>query len=150
VSTLKQQLYEICVAYAAQKINDAQAAIQLATESAEADTKSSAGDKYETAREMLKQEIEKAQMQLAEAEKLKQQLFHISAESKSETVAAGSLVITDNGLFYVAVAAGQHTLNGKTYIIISPASPLAQKMLGQKAGSAFTLNNRTYVIKKVA
>ena len=49
-SNLKQQLYSLCLKQIEQKISNAQSAIDSATESANDDTKSSAGDKHETGR----------------------------------------------------------------------------------------------------
>lgn len=70
------------------------------------DTKSSMGDKYETGREMLQQEINNLQRQLNEA--LNQQNA-IQKLNDSESISAdfGAVVQTSNGLFYIATSVGE-------------------------------------------
>ncbi len=150
VSLIKQQLHSLCFAYVEQRIASATQAIQLAQASANEETKSSAGDKYETGRAMAQLEIEKNSAQLAEAQKLKQILTKINPEKKTETVHSGSQVITNQGNYYIAIAAGQFTLNGKLYYVISPSSPIAQKLLGLKEGDQFSFNKKEFSIEEIA
>lgn len=57
----------------------------LATkESRDSDTKSSAGDKYETGREMAQQEIDKQQAQLAKTRFMKNELQAIKPELEKQ------------------------------------------------------------------
>jgi hypothetical protein len=62
-----------------EKINTAKAEIESAREAQQNETKSSAGDKYETSREMMTQEIEKHSKSLADAEQQKSILIHLSS-----------------------------------------------------------------------
>ena len=59
MTTIKQTLYNFCVTYINQRMATAQQAIHTAQASANEETKSSAGDKYETGRAMMQLEIEK-------------------------------------------------------------------------------------------
>ena len=61
-------------------MSDYQEAISGAQNSANEETKSSAGDKYETGRAMAQLEIEKNMTQLAEAKRLKQTLEQIAPD----------------------------------------------------------------------
>lgn len=140
----------MCLAYVEQRTAAATQAIQLAQASANEETKSSAGDKYETGRAMAQLEIEKNSAQLAEAQKLAQMLSHIHPEKKTETVQAGSLVITNQGNYFIAIAAGQFTIENKIYYAISPSSPIAQKLMGLKKDDAFLFNKKEFVIEKVS
>ena len=63
-----------------EKIAISTKAITSATEARDGDTKSSAGDKYETGREMMQIEIEKNKLQLANAQHLKEELSRISVQ----------------------------------------------------------------------
>jgi transcription elongation GreA/GreB family factor len=146
----KQQLHVLCLAYVEQRITAAAQAIQSAQASANEETKSSAGDKYETGRAMAQLEIEKNSTQLAEAQKLKQVLSQISPEKKTETVQSGSLVLTNQGNYFIAIAAGQFTLENKIYYAISPSSPIAQKLLGLKKDDGFVFNKKEFVIEKIS
>ncbi|PZU85717.1 MAG: hypothetical protein DI529_09555 [Chryseobacterium sp.] len=104
------------------------------------DTKSSMGDKYETGREMLQQEINNLQIQLNEV--LKQQDFLKTILIKSSDKAEkGAIVKTDRGLFFISVSLGEITFENQKIICISPESPLAKVMNGKQKGETFSLNN---------
>ena len=69
--SLKKELHRQCLDYAEKRINAAQLAIDEAQKASNDDTKSSAGDKYETGRAMMEQETDRNMGQLTEANKLK-------------------------------------------------------------------------------
>jgi transcription elongation GreA/GreB family factor len=127
----------------------AQQAIDDAQKSSTDDTKSSAGDKYETGREMMQQETDRNMAQLNEANKLKVALNKISVNIVTAKIEAGNVVLTDSGNFYIAVSAGMLEVDGEKYFAISPSSPIGLKLLGQKQGDMFKLNDKTYQIKQV-
>ncbi len=112
------------------------------------DTKSSMGDKYETGREMLQQEINNVQRQLNET--LNQQSFlqKLSAET-CEKVQNGALVKTDKGLFYVSASVGEIAFEDKKIMTISGESPLAKEMFGKKESETFIMNTVTQTIEKI-
>jgi transcription elongation GreA/GreB family factor len=146
---LKQQLYALCEAYIEQRIATAQDAIRTAQSSANEETKSSAGDKYETGRAMMQLEIEKNTVQLAEAQKLKQLLEQIKPEKRTEKVQLGSLVFTDQGNFYISISVGQLQLDGKTYFAIAPTSPIGLKLNVHIVGDSVPFNNKNYNVKEI-
>ena len=112
------------------------------------DTKSSMGDKYETGREMLQQEINNLQIQLNEI--LKQQDFLKTILPKtSEKVEKGAIVETDKGLFFTSVSLGEIVFENKKIIAISPESPLAKAMHGKKKNENFSINNINQNIKNI-
>ena len=124
-----------------QRIATANEALNMANSSANDETKSSAGDKYETTREMIQQEIDKLSAAIAEAVTQKQLLELISTQRIYDTVQTGSIVETDKNVFYISVAAGAIVIDNKKYLAISPASPIGSKMIGLKQGDAFVFNN---------
>ncbi len=103
------------------------------------DTKSSMGDKYETGREMLQQEINNLQTQLNEVIKQQNALKSISSKP-SEKSEKGALVQTDKGVFYISVSVGEINFNGNKIFCISSESPLAQAMNSKPADTHFILN----------
>jgi transcription elongation GreA/GreB family factor len=112
----------------------------LETRASSNDTKSSMGDKYETGREMLQQEINNLQVQLNEI--LKQQDFLKTILIKpSDKAEKGAIVKTERGLFFISVSLGEITFENQKIICISPESPLAKAMNGKQKGEAFSLNN---------
>jgi transcription elongation GreA/GreB family factor len=150
MNSIKEQLYKMCVDYVQKRINEARQAIADAQESADEETKSSAGDKYETGREMMQQETDRNQGQLNEANKLMVQLSGISYGTASASANPGSLVDTNLGKFFIAISAGTLSLGSQTYYAVSPASPIGVKLNGTKAGDEFSLNGRAYRVEKVA
>ena len=150
MTSIKHQLYYLCLACIVERIATAQLAIQEAQASSNEETKSSAGDKYETGRAMAQLEIEKSAAQLAEAMKLKQTLEALAEKKPTENAQAGSLVMTDQGNFYLTIPAGQLIVDHKTYYAISVDSPIGARLLGLKLGSSFTLRDKTYRIEQIA
>lgn len=139
----KLALYHHCQSLVQQKINEADTAMRAAQAAANEETKSSAGDKYETGRAMMHLEKEKLARQQAEALKLKKVLDQINPEHSATTVALGSLVQTDIGRFFVAVGLGSVTLDGQPCFVISPVAPIGRAMQGKRAGEEFMFNRET-------
>lgn len=112
------------------------------------DTKSSMGDKYETGREMLQQEINNLQRRLNEALNQQTLLQKISIETSTK-VQNGALVETDKGLFYIATSVGEIICDNRKVMTVSGESPLAKAMRGLTIGQSFSLNNTTQTIKEI-
>jgi transcription elongation GreA/GreB family factor len=146
---IKKELYKQCLDYVKKRMEAALQGIEEAREASNDDTKSSAGDKFETGRAMMEQETERNTVQLNEANKLKVALNQLNPNAVSDKAETGSLVITNNGNFYISVSAGMLTIDGETYFAISPASPVGLKLMGQKVGYEFQLKDKQYLIKKV-
>jgi hypothetical protein len=149
MTNLKEELYKACIDYVQKRMMAAELGIQEAQQAAKDDTKSSAGDKYETGREMAQQETDRNMAQLNEANKLKVALNGIGFVKTSGVADAGSVIITNNGNFYLTISAGTLTVEGNNYFAVSPASPIGLKLKGQKAGDEFSLNGKGYTILEV-
>jgi hypothetical protein len=149
MNDLKKQLHQLCANLIQQRLDAARQAIEASQQAAKDDTKSSAGDKYETGREMMQQETNRNMAQLTEANKLMVALNQISTNGQSATADAGSVVITDNGKFYLSVSAGTINFSGETYFAISPGSPIGLKMKGCKVRDSFSLNGKVYRVLEV-
>ena len=149
MSDIKTRLYNISLEYADERIATATEAIKAARDSSTEDTKSSAGDKYETGRAMMQLDIDRQTTQLGEAQKLRTFLERMEPENTSDTVQNGSLAITNHGTFYLAISIGQVDLDGQKYFVISSASPIGAQLMKQKAGGKFSFNGKNYVIKAI-
>ena len=99
---------------------------------------------------MMQLEIEKNSTQLAESLKLKRCLLEIDPEQTSTTVQRGSLVVTDQFNYYIAIGAGQFEIDGKVYLTVSPVSPVGSRMIGLKAGEKFQMNSKEISIREVS
>lgn len=146
---IKEDLYQQCIQYVEDYILAAKQAIEDATESANDDTKSSAGDKYETGREMMQQEIDRNRKQLDEATRMKNILLAIDPKQVSDTVQNGSLVITNMGKFYISISRGQLFADGNNYFAVSAISPIGAKLIRQKKGYEFNFNGKIFKIEDI-
>lgn len=112
------------------------------------DTKSSMGDKYETGREMLQQEINNLQVQLNEILKQKDFLKTILTKP-SDKAEKGAIVKTEKGLFFISVSLGEIKIENEKIICISPESPLAKAMNGKIKNEVFSINNINQKIENI-
>ncbi len=147
--TVKEALFNQCQEYVRQRIDTARSAMESAQESANEESKSSAGDKYETGRAMAQIERDRHAQLLAEALKLEQDLHQLDIEKPSAVVRAGSLVITSRGRFFVAISVGKLVINGVDYFVVSPASPIGALLIGHCAGDTVVFNKMTYQLQEV-
>ncbi len=118
------------------------------TRAANNETKSSMGDKYETSREMVQQEINNLQIQLNENLRAKNSLKLINT-NLHHAVGLGSLVETDQGMFYIAVSLGSVENDQRRIFLISPESPLAKAMTGKVNKDVFVINAVKQTIKNI-
>ena len=144
---MKSELLEIIHQKISEKIQKLEQLI-AETRASNNDTKSSMGDKYETSREMLQQEINNLQIQLNEHLKSQKILKNINP-NPHKIVTLGSLVETEKGKFFIAVSLGEITFNQEKIFVISAESPLAKAMNGKKTGESFVVNNLSQIIKNI-
>jgi len=145
----KNDLYAHCRAYVGQRIETARSAMEAAQASANEESKSSAGDKYETGRAMAQNERDRHARLLTEALRLRDDLARLDPDKATETVQPGSLVDTDRGWFYVALSIGKATVAGQDVFIISQASPIGSALHLRRAGDEIVFNRMTYRIRAV-
>ncbi|WP_047096197.1 hypothetical protein [Chryseobacterium lactis] len=134
----KQEILNIVNAKITDKIRSFENLI-AETRASNNDTKSSMGDKYETGREMLQQEINNLQRQLNETLNQQAVLQKITADP-SEKVQNGALVKTNKGLFYISASLGEIISEKEKIMTVSAESPLVKMMYGKKTGESFTIN----------
>ena len=148
----KIQVHQQCTTVVLQRINELKAILHEAQEAANNETKSSAGDKHETGRAMAQLETEKLTGQLTEALKLEQALTKIDPNIQHQQIGLGSLVTTNNGIFYLSVGLGKIELEGQTVFVISAVSPIGKLLLNKKEGCNLqpSFNGIQYVIESVS
>jgi hypothetical protein len=117
---------------------------------AQNDSKSSAGDKHETARAMMQLEQEKLAVQLSEAGRQLESMASINFSEKHKTISPGALVETNRGTIFLAVALGKIIIGEKEVMVISPQAPLSKAMSGAKENDKVIFNNTEYLIRKIA
>lgn len=113
------------------------------------ETKSSAGDKYETGRAMMQQEKDKFAHQLGQANYVLAQLKRINPEKVFDKIAFGTVVRTRLANYFIAISAGRVEVLGEKFYVISPQAPLAKELMGKQTGDTFVFNNQEIRITEV-
>jgi transcription elongation GreA/GreB family factor len=149
MQAIKKQLYQLCLSQVNDRIKRLQDAVAALQQSSNEDTKSSAGDKYETGREMMQLEKNKLAVQLSEIFKMKKVLDQLSIDKAYHKVDLGSLVITSEGNYFISVALGKLELDKKVFYAISPVSPIGVALMSKSRGEQIRFNYKSYLIKEV-
>ena len=144
---LKQKLYQLCCDFVENRRNIVQTTINEIQESLTSETKSSAGDKHETGRAMLQLEREKAGRQLAEIEKLAENLSKVNPDSASIIVGLGSVVYTTQANYFIAISAGQFEVDGIKFFAIAPNTPIGMLLMGKKVGDELNFRDTKFLIE---
>lgn len=119
-------------------------------EDLENETKSSAGDKYETGREMINIEWNKLSIQLKENDRLHQIFNRIESQNPTQEIRLGSVVRTDNANYFLSAPIGIITAGSVAFFAIGINSPLARLMLGLKEGETFSFNGKKSKILRIS
>ena len=118
-------------------------------DSAENETKSTAGDKHEVGLAMLQIEQANAGSQLEDALSKKNALEKINPDNKADVVVNGSLLKTNRGYLFLCTALGKAEVDGEKVIALSPQSPLGQKLVGLTSGQTAEINGTQYFIESI-
>jgi len=121
---IKQQIHAHYIDTINSKILMLQQTLADLKESGSNETKSTAGDKHETALAMLQIEQANTRAQLHETLEQRSALVNINPDIITAKILPGSYVKTNKGNFYISVALGKLIIDGETIMAISPQSPL--------------------------
>jgi len=132
-----------------EKIDFIQDSIASAKESRNNETKSSAGDKYETSRAMLQIELEKNQQQLAQNLKLKREISEIDTNKENKKVEFGSLIYTNQENYFISIGMGKIEINNQMIYSISMASPVGQVLKDKIIGDKVQFQAKSFIIEDI-
>lgn len=145
----KGEILEACFDYVNKRINEVEFAIESANNSLKEDTKSSAGDKYETGREMIQQDLNRLQQQFVLANEDKALLERVKGVEGTRIVSTGSLVETDKGVWYfITISIGRLSKFPNVYVV-SPKSPIGVLLLGKQLGEKVEFNNQAFAVNQL-
>ncbi len=147
--TFKQEVYRYCTDLVESKIRLLQNTLKDLRESAANETKSTAGDKHETALAMLQIEQANTGAQLQEALNQNQQLFKINPQISAKQVVNGSFIKTNKGYFFISIALGKIIMKDGLVIALSPQSPLGSKFCGLFVNETTEMNGVVYKIETI-
>lgn len=145
---IKAKLFGHVSAMIAEKISRLQQDISDLQKDIAEDSKSSAGDKFETSREMAQQELHKISTQLAEQQRLKN-LHESQGAETSSIIKVGTLVTTNSGVFLVGIPIGKVLFENTPVIGIGVSAPLGQLLLNKSENDQFSFNGQHFRIEKI-
>ncbi len=131
------------------KIEAAKQSIKATKEARNNDTKSTAGDKHETGRSMMQIELDKEEAQLNNTLNLKSEISKINFERSYKKVEFGSLVITNQGNYFISIGIGKLEMNNKEYFVISLASPIGMLLKDKQVGDKISFQQKEISIIEI-
>lgn len=146
---LRVELIKSCNEYLNVRKEVVHKALKGLKDDLENESKSSAGDKYETGREMINIEWNKLQIQLNEYERLGAILKRIQRFENFEKVILGSIIQTEAVNYFISIPAGEIRIGEKKFYAVGIQSPVAQQLIGKKEGELFELNGKSIKISEI-
>lgn len=148
-TALKSRLHARCLDVVEERIATLRQREKEVQTAANSETKSSAGDKYETGRAMMQLDRERLAGQMEEAAKLKKALDQVALGEASQEVVFGSLVITSGPGYFIAASLGEVALDENKYFVISASAPIAGQLMGKQVGETIQLAGRSLSINEI-
>ena len=133
----KHSIYKECIKVLGDRIKNAKDAMEAAQEAANGEEKSSAGDKYETSRAMGHRDREMYARQMVEAQNELNKIERLNLDPLN-SIKLGSLLHTQNGLYFIMTGIGKLEIDGTSVMVISRESPIAAVMMGKAVNNEFT------------
>ncbi|MEX2514105.1 MAG: hypothetical protein WD398_14460 [Cyclobacteriaceae bacterium] len=147
-SNTKISLMALSGASLEEGIKDLQNQLTELQQASEGEGKSSAGDKYETGREIINQSREVLKKQLVGLEIMKYQLKTIPIKP-SIMVEEGAILQLEMGYIWVAVSLGKVELESTAIQVVSKDSPLLAALWGLKKGETGVFRGKNYQVLEI-
>ena len=149
MSETKHKLLELIKQQVSDKIKNAEIAIASAEEAKLNETKSTAGDKFETGRAMMQVEQEKGELQLAKSTQLLAVLKQIDPKTNYDKVNFGAIVYTSQYNYFISIGIGRVKLNQKDFYVISALSPIGALLMDKKIGQIIEFRDQRIAIEQI-
>ncbi|QZE14916.1 GreA/GreB family elongation factor [Halosquirtibacter laminarini] len=147
-SDLKQLCTNVLLIRVEEQISVLKRQVEDMKESLVDDTKSSAGDKYETSRERISRDLNRLELQLSQHNKNLLFLNKLNGELK-ESVDLGAMVQTNQGIYFFSLALGKVEMESVIFYALSIQSPIGRALRGAKRGDSILFQGRKIEIKDV-
>jgi transcription elongation GreA/GreB family factor len=149
MTTIKQKIYGHYLQLASEKVQHLQQVLDDLKQSGSNETKSTAGDKHETALAMLQIEQEQKRAQLKEAQIQKAAVEKINPAIIAATIVTGSLIKTNKDYLFMSAALGKAVVDAFAVTALSPQSPLGKQLMGLTVGGTAVINNNEYFVEGI-
>lgn len=141
---------QTCTGILKERIATISAAMENAQAAANAEEKSSAGDKYETSRAMGHLEKDMHASQLVATRQELAQLLTINYSTIYDKAGNGSLVKCEGATFFIAAGLGKIIFEGEIIYMLSPIAPLAKTLFNKIKGEKILFNKKVLVIRNIS
>ncbi|MEP7253939.1 MAG: hypothetical protein ABI683_16210 [Ginsengibacter sp.] len=145
----KKRLKSQCVDIIQQRIENLKNSMKNAQAAANQEEKSSAGDKYETARAMSHMEKDMHAKQLASNMSELQNLTSVNCDKLYQCAEKGSVVDCETILFFIAAGLGKIVFENTIVYLVSPSAPIFKTLKNKTMGEHFSFSNKDYLINDV-
>jgi hypothetical protein len=113
--------------------------------------KNSAGDKYETSRETMTQDLNSIEKQIKQSKLDLEELYRLNTiKDTPPTVQEGALVKLGSEWFLLAVSIGQIKVEDAKVFLLSKNSPLGELLIGKKKKEQVNFRGKLQVIEELA
>jgi transcription elongation GreA/GreB family factor len=114
------------------------------------DEKSSAGDKYETGRETMTQDLNTIEGQIKQGKFDLDELYRLhTIKDTPASVQEGALVKLGADWFLIAVSIGMVKVGDSKVFLMSRSSPLGELLIGKKKNDQVSFRGKTQVIEEL-
>ena len=132
-----------------EQLGNLQLSIDAVNESIKGEEKSSAGDKYETARAMNHSELDRLNSSYQKVLKSGSIISCLSKTESHVSVKLGSLVKTSKRVLFFCAAIGKIKVDGQDVLTMSMGSPIGQVFLNKKVGDEVIFNISSEVNEEI-
>lgn len=112
--------------------------------------KNSAGDKYETSRETMTQDLNSIEKQIKQSKIDLEELYRLNTiKDTPPTVQEGALVKLGTEWFLIAISIGQIKVDDAKVFLLSKNSPLGELLIGKKKKEQVNFRGKLQVIEEL-
>jgi transcription elongation GreA/GreB family factor len=112
--------------------------------------KNSAGDKYETGRETMTQDLVNIESQLKQGKLDIEELYRLQTIKETpSSVQEGALIKLGNDWFLIAISIGQIKVDDTKVFLLSRNSPLGELLIGKKKKDQVNFRGKMHLIEEL-
>jgi hypothetical protein len=145
----KKDVQEAAVHFLQSKIDGLKIVLDDICNSTSEYSKSSAGDKHETATSMAQLEQEKLSKQLQVFLNQRAVLDRIDSSKMHHKIEIGSLILSNKGWFYFSSGLGMISVNNENVFCLALQSPIGELLKGKQKGESVVFNGSTTSVLEV-
>lgn len=144
----RSQVFDALKSQLTAAVNEGECHLSSLQDALASESKSTAGDKHETGRAMIHQEMRQVNGTLERSRSALQELTRMQSSSEPPLrVASGVLVETNGPWVLVGLPFGKMNVEGTLVLGVSSEAPLAKSWSGSELGDEVRVGPNTFLIK---